>query len=102
MLGFIFNMPSARNRTTKTSNRAPSHPLLTQSSSWAVSTTAFISSDIEPGQVGRMRYLATDWNAKAVENEGIPAGTAVIPLQRQGNTWLVMAVTDQTNQQAAA
>ena len=91
--------PSSRNPSP--SHREPFHHLLTQSSSWAVSDCAYLSRDIEPGQVGRMRYLATDWNAKAADNSSIPSGTAVIPLVRQGNTWLVVAATDNTVQQAA-
>ena len=101
MLGLIFNMTTARNRNPAPSNREPFHHLFTQSSSWAVSTCAYLYNDIGPGEVGRMRYLATDWNAKAIDNKSIPARTEVIPLVRQGNTWLVMAVTDNVDQQAA-
>ena len=101
MLGLILNMATIRNRNPSSSNNQPFHHLFTQSSSWAVSTRAYISSDIKPGQAGRMRYLATDWNARAADNTHIPAGTEVVPLARQGNTWLVTTATDSTIQQAA-
>ncbi|MEM9808268.1 MAG: NfeD family protein [Cyanobacteria bacterium P01_D01_bin.56] len=94
-------MTTARHRNPSTSDPEPFHHLFKESSSWAVSSCAYLSTDIKAGKVGRMRYLATDWNAKAADNSSIPAGTDVIPIARQGNTWLVMAATDNQVQLSA-
>jgi membrane protein implicated in regulation of membrane protease activity len=50
---------------------------------------AYLTRDIQPGCLGRLRYQGTEWNACAIEDMYIPKGTYVIPVQRQGNTWLV-------------
>lgn len=51
--------------------------------------TARLTRAIRPGQLGRLRYQATEWNAQSVDNSYIPAGTIVKPVMREGNTWFV-------------
>lgn len=61
----------------------------TETSLLAVSDTAYVIRDVEPGKVGRLHYRATDWNARALDNTCISAGTPVVLVRRQGNTWFV-------------
>lgn len=59
-----------------------------------ISQRAYLTRPIVPGQPGRLHYLATEWNAIALDGGGIPLGTAVQPVQRRGNTWLVSVVQE--------
>jgi membrane protein implicated in regulation of membrane protease activity len=58
-----------------------------------VSPEALVMEDIQPGQCGRLKYLATYWFARCDANVRIPAGTLVRVLARNGNTWTVKAPT---------
>jgi membrane protein implicated in regulation of membrane protease activity len=54
-----------------------------------ITETARLTRAILPGQRGRLRYQATEWNAQAVNNSYIPAGAIVTLVTRRGNTWFV-------------
>jgi|GEM_PF-5703412 len=56
-------------------------------------TWAYLTREIQPGRLGRLRYLGTEWNACAIGETYIAKDTPVAPLRRQGNTWLVRPVT---------
>lgn len=59
---------------------------------YPASERAYIVKDIQPQGIGRVHYQATDWNACAMVKDPIPAGTQVIPIERRGNTWLVVPI----------
>ena len=61
---------------------------------------AVAQTDILPGKRGRIHFR-TDWFARSLNDECIPAGTTVILLQREGTTWLVTAATEADIQSAA-
>lgn len=54
---------------------------------------ARITRDILPHKPGRVRYLATEWNARSIDNSVILAGANVKPIMRSGNTWWVAVET---------
>ncbi|MBE7382885.1 MAG: hypothetical protein F6J95_015905 [Leptolyngbya sp. SIO1E4] len=58
--------------------------------------------DILPERRGRISWSNTTWFAISNDNLGIPAGTVVELLAREGNTWLVKAVTDENVSSSAA
>lgn len=72
-----------------------------QTTSLAVSRSAYVTRDIHPGKAGRLHYRATEWNAKAVDGTYIPADTPVTLIQRDGNTWLVQAASSVEAERAA-
>lgn len=67
----------------------------------SVSGTARMITAAMPNGFGRLSYLATEWNARSVDNSFIPAGTVVRPIMRKGNTWYVQADSESPEQQAA-
>jgi hypothetical protein len=67
----------------------------------SVSETARTITAVMPNGFGRLSYLATEWNARSIDNSFIPAGTVVRPVMRKGNTWYVQADSESSEQQAA-
>ncbi|MGD1928664.1 MAG: NfeD family protein [Leptolyngbyaceae cyanobacterium] len=76
------------NRRQSENRNQPKFVATSQSLS-RVTETARLTRAIRPGQPGRVRYQATEWNAQSVNNFYIAAGTVVKPITRQGNTWFV-------------
>jgi hypothetical protein len=72
-----------------THNRDPYAFTQASRGSARISQRAYLTQPIYPSQPGRLHYLATEWNAIALDGGSIPIGTAVQPVQRRGNTWLV-------------
>lgn len=56
--------------------------------------------DILPGRRGRIAWGNTTWFALSNENIYLPAGTIVDLLDRDGNTWLVQAVVNDSSHAA--
>jgi formylglycine-generating enzyme required for sulfatase activity len=55
------------------------------------SEVARVTKDIPAGDVGRLYYQATQWNARSIDGSSISKGTSVRPINRMGNTWYVSA-----------
>jgi hypothetical protein len=91
----IFNT-RRQSRGKREQNLAGSLPFRT-----SVSETARTITAVMPNGFGRLSYLATEWNARSVDNSFIPAGTIVRPVMRKGNTWYVQADSGSSEQQAA-
>jgi hypothetical protein len=53
------------------------------------SEIARVSQAIPAGDMGRLHYQATEWNARAVDGGFIPEDAIVRPVMRKGNTWYV-------------
>ncbi|NER79532.1 MAG: hypothetical protein F6K42_08095 [Leptolyngbya sp. SIO1D8] len=63
---------------------------------------AMVVRDILPERRGRISWSNTTWFAISTDNFRIPAGTVVELLDRDGNTWLVKAVIDDSTSSSAA
>ena len=55
------------------------------------SEVARVTVEIPAGDVGRVHYQATEWNARSVDGALIATNTIVRPVLRKGNTWYVSA-----------
>jgi membrane protein implicated in regulation of membrane protease activity len=61
----------------------------------AVSTDDFAVVDTEISflRPGRIKYQATYWFGKCEQNVSLPAGSYVRVLRREGNAWVVQALS---------
>lgn len=74
--------------TNRPPNNTRSLANATAGSALGIGEHAIVQADIHPGRRGRVHFR-TDWFARALHNQYIPAGTTVVLLQREGVTWLV-------------
>ncbi len=54
---------------------------------------AMVEADISPLRPGRIKYQATHWFGKCEQNISLPAGAYVRVLRREGNAWIVQALS---------
>jgi hypothetical protein len=87
----MFNLAFLNTQSRPTDTAHPSTFTVTSQLPSRLTDNARLTREIRPGQRGRLRYQATEWNAQSIDNTYIPVDTIVRPIMRRGNTWFVTA-----------